>query len=448
MIRFAVLGNCQAEYVAHCVRFLARHCEADAYFLSQPEDITPDFQKFADRSASYDYVLVQPQYSSLLSGLTTLVDRRIPIVHYPTLYFAGYHPDITYIYRRDSSFLRSPVGDYHSALAFLCYTLGLSVEQTLTKFNSSIFDRLGYFATAFWRSAEERLLESGRDAHMPLDHHLRSWIRRGCFMYSVNHPKIFVLADVAASAIAACGVTASPHICEYYVSDDIKLGPIWPVYPEVAIRFGLDGCYCFKGSSLLDRTNPYFDLHEFVEASFLFYHNYDLADMRCSRVDEWKSDPDLVSFVIGDSVPVAYQRDFRCAMPESDGASRDLPCTTQVALGQLDRINSSLFENKGEVTTSFGESTVIVGWAADPESGAVASGVDVVVDDIPYRAIYGIPRSDVAQALANPALENSGFRFSLGPGVLNRGIHSFAIRVLAANGEAYCEGPSGRLIVD
>jgi len=90
---------------------------------------------------------------------------------------------------------------------------------------------------------------------------------------------------------------------------------------------------------------------------------------------------------------------------------------------------------------------VMIGWAADPENGRVAQGVDVVVDQIPYRAIYGISRTDVAQTHGNPSLENSGFRFSIGPGLLSRGVHPFAIRVLLPNGEAYCEGPSGRLIV-
>src|SRR5664279_1815845 len=183
MIRFAVLGNCQAEYIAHCVRFLVHRCEADAYFLSQADSTAPEFEKFAERLQSYDYVLVQPQYASLLSSSPLVTESRIPIVYYPTLYFAAYHPDTTYIYHRDSSFLRSPIGDYHSALAFFCYTLGLKVDQTLFKFNDRIFDRLGYYASIFWTSAEQRLLESGRDARMPLEHHLRSWMRRGCFMY-------------------------------------------------------------------------------------------------------------------------------------------------------------------------------------------------------------------------------------------------------------------------
>ena len=81
----------------------------------------------------------------------------------------------------------------------------------------------------------------------------------------------------------------------------MKLGPIWPIYPEIAARFGLNGSYCYKGIPSATGIAPYFNLGEFVEASFAFYRNYSLHDMLCPRVEAWKADADLVNYLIGDT---------------------------------------------------------------------------------------------------------------------------------------------------
>lgn len=97
--------------------------------------------------------------------------------------------------------MKTPVGDYRSALAFLCYSVGLNAAQTVARFNERVFARLGYFANSLWTISERNLLDSGRNTGLPVERYFRSWVRRGCFMYSVNHPKLFVLADLAAGSV-------------------------------------------------------------------------------------------------------------------------------------------------------------------------------------------------------------------------------------------------------
>jgi hypothetical protein len=451
-MRFAVLGTCQAEYVAQCIRFLAPGCEADPYVILATGASTSEFDKIAERLAAYDYLLAQPQFRENISARSVSARTLKRIIYYPGIYFTAYHPDIVYIARNTPGFgsvVKSPVGHYHSALAFLCYSLGLNVEQTVARFNEKIFARLGYLAKAFWTSSAQGLLDSGRDAQFPLEPYFRSWVRRGCFMYSVNHPKLFVLADLAAGALASCGMTTNPRLCDDYVPDNVKMGPVWPVYPEVAVRFGLDGSYRYKGVSAAERPGPYFDLKEFIQASFAIYRNYQLTEIVSPRIETWKADSGLVDFIIGDSVlsPVVAS-DSGFPMPTADGVTQGLPCETEGALCFLDSINFVPAASVQEVSIAFGDSTVFSGWAVDARSGTLAEGVDVVVDGIPYRATYGVTRHDVAQVYGNPTFESSGFRLSLAPGVLRRGVHSFAFRILAKDCRTCYEGPSGRLIID
>ena len=375
------------------------------------------------------------------------------IVHYPSIEFTAFHPDMVYVLRTASGSdftLKSPVGDYHSALVFFCYSVGLNAEQTAARFKEQVLARLGYFADALWSAAERNVLSSGRAAGLPVDRLFRSWLRRGCFMHSPNHPKLFVLADLAAAALSSCGVSADARLCEDYVPDDMKLGPIWPIYPEIAVKFGLDGSYCYKGVPSSNGIAPYFNLREFVEASFAVYREHSLSDMLCPRVEAWKADTDLVNYILGNtnSNRVEHSKETGSGMPAADGTSRGLPCESNIIWCALDWINSVLAGTAREVSVRFGDSTMFEGWAADAQGGTLAGGVDVVIDGIPYRASYGRTREDVAQACSNPALRDSGFQFTLAPGALNRGSHSFTIRVIALSGQTYYEGPSGRLIVE
>lgn len=449
MTRFAILGNCQAAYVAQCVRFMAPGCEADPYVILETPESSAEFIKIAGQLMSYQYVLAQPQFRGSASTLPLLTGNLKQISYFPRIEFTAYHPDLVYLLNTASGgVLKSVVGDYHSALAFLCYSIGLNVEQTVARFNERIFARLGYFAHSLWVSSEQNLLNSARAAGLPIERYFRSWVRRGCFMYSVNHPKLFVLADLTSGALASCGVTSDSQLCEYYVPDDLKLGAIWPVYPEIAARFGLPGSYLFKSTSSADRTSSYFDLREFVQASFDCYRCHKLTEMLCPRVEVWRADSGLINFIIGDAVPapMANVPESAETMPAPDGSTQGKPCSSRGGLGCLDSINSVQMAGVSEISVSSEDATLFEGWAVDDLSGTVAAGVDVVVDGIPYRAVYGKARSDVAAA-RNPAFHNSGFHFSLGPGVLSGGVHSFTIRIIASDGRSYYEGPSGRIFV-
>lgn len=453
MTRFAVLGNCQAAHIGRCVRFLVPGCEVDAYVILETSEMANDVKRIADKLATYDYVLAQPQHYKDAFAEAAKAGSRRRIAFYPSVEFAAYHPDLVYIFDRASasdSPLKSPAGEYHSALAFLCYSIGLNTEQTISRFNKGVFDRLGYFAQSLWTASERSLLSSGRATGLPMEHNFRSWVRRGCFMYSANHPKLFVLADLAAGALSTCGLITDSRLCEEYVPDDSNRGSVWPVYPEIATRFGLDGSYIFKDACIDDSCNPYFSLRDFVEASFACYRSRTLGEMFCSRVEVWKADSALVDFVVGELIPVPVDDTPPSidVMPPANGASRGLPCAPRGGMCIVDRINSVPATAVREISISCKGKTVFEGWAVDEQAGTVAVGVDIVIDGIPYRAAYGTSRIDVAQTRRNPAFECSGFQFSLAPSILGKGIHSFSVRILVQGGQAYSEGPSGRLIVE
>ena len=81
------------------------------------------------------------------------------------------------------------------------------------------------------------------------------------------------------------------------------------------------------------------------------------------------------------------------------------------------------------------------GWALDESKTSPAGGVDVVIDQVPHSARYGLERTDVASHFKRPDYTNSGFQLAMAPGQLSKGQHSISIRVISSDKKSYNEGP-------
>jgi hypothetical protein len=118
-------------------------------------------------------------------------------VWFPSLAFSAYHPDLILISdpTRGNQLVNCATGSYHSALALFAYRAGWPAEAALRLYRREVFAALGYFQV--WRGAAEALLDQGRQFGLDLSADFLRWANRGCFMYSINHPKPHVLYDIA-----------------------------------------------------------------------------------------------------------------------------------------------------------------------------------------------------------------------------------------------------------
>jgi len=64
-------------------------------------------------------------------------------------------------------------------------------------------------------------------------------------MHAINHPKLFVLADLALVIVMREGMSFFTDV-ENGIEDRIANGPTWPVYPEIARALEVEGKYQFK----------------------------------------------------------------------------------------------------------------------------------------------------------------------------------------------------------
>ena len=85
---------------------------------------------------------------------------------------------------------------------------------------------------------------------------------------------------------------------------------------------------------------------------------------------------------------------------------------------------------------------VVSGWAIDPECENVAGGVQVLIDDVSYSALYGGSRPDVARFFGAAAYLDSGYILRLPAGEFALGTHALSVHVLSSDLRGYWEaGP-------
>ena len=300
-LHIAVVGNCQSAALARAIRFFVPGSTVQVFTLDELPGRFAGSEAMLAELDKYGLVVAQPygpDHFPELDGarLKTLRDR---VIQFPSVEFSAFHPDCIYVvsHRDGLHFVPSPLGDYNSALALLGYNLGLSVDETVGLFNEDVYERAGYFRV--WGLSEEVLLGAGRAVGFPIERLYHSWMRRGCFMHSVNHPKLFVIADVAGALLEQGGIPMVCRSVENHLPDQALFSSVWPIYPEIGRRMGLEGTYLFKKPTVSDEQSPIITLQEFVCGSYASYRGYPPGTMHSMRVDEWMGKSKFIEYIVG-----------------------------------------------------------------------------------------------------------------------------------------------------
>lgn len=235
--RWLLLYNCQAQGLANCLNLMCDEVEVEQF---DPPAYARERARVLDRLDGYERILAAPHFFSGNDN-DDLVAVRDRVVLVPTLFFSGYHPDTCYVDAGGRP-LRGPMGEYHSLIVYAAFLAGLPEAAALAQFREPTFQRLGY--TAQWARAWRRLEVSFSRHGFDISPLRPAWSRRGPFMYTVNHPRIACLRDVARLVLAREGRNA--RYLDALPPDNLANGPVFPVYPGLASRLGCEGSVLFK----------------------------------------------------------------------------------------------------------------------------------------------------------------------------------------------------------
>jgi hypothetical protein len=271
------------------------------YFVNMARDFANEDRLLA-HMRTFDFVIFQDFDADLVGMLDTdMVRAANPnAMILPSVLFSAFHPDIVFATRigadgeTNGGCLQSPLGDYQSALVIYGYLRGLTVEKTIALFTRDIYDVLGY--TNMWVEAESFLISEWRRHGWSIDDFYMRWVRRGIFMHSSNHPKLYVLADIARMILARTQVAFEDYAVEEGLIDALLTSAIWPVYPPIADAYGVHGSMIFRRRIQCEFDNLFQTLPQFVSFSHELLQSVPRAELDCPRVCDWVAKDTLVEF--------------------------------------------------------------------------------------------------------------------------------------------------------
>ncbi len=271
-LKLLLIGNCQVAVIkkimeSMCPQVSVISIGIESGNLHGLQSANLDISQYVDECDSVIFqTLSSASLNVRLSELYPGIAGKAKSM--PSISYTAFQPDMGYVVKSDGTHLVGPMGEYHSMLAFWAWENNLSVKEAVGLFRHDVFQYLGYYSHA--KSADHFLLDLGEQMGLRFNSALNRWKKTGCFMHSINHPKLFVLADVARLVLEREGIEARCSV-EDYLFDDLSVHPCWPVYPEIARFFGVAGSYDFKQArhqGTAERPIPILTLDKYVSLAY------------------------------------------------------------------------------------------------------------------------------------------------------------------------------------
>ena len=258
--RVAVIGNCQAIGVADCLRQLCPDAEVVAHSWGSIAN-AEQANALAENLPACDVVFSQFTKRLDYGDLRTSRLRELcpHALLFPKVIFTGFHPDLVGL-----EGVHSPLGVCHSSLIIAAWLLDLPTRRVADLFNAYIYAVAGYFDE--FDKAQTYLLHSAAVTDVSLEEALPDWRARGVFVHVPSHPKIDALYSIAERLARRAGL--EPQTADDLPPDRLAHSVVWPLYPEIGARLGIEGSLQFKPAGV---GAPAVELDEMIERSYRAY---------------------------------------------------------------------------------------------------------------------------------------------------------------------------------
>jgi hypothetical protein len=216
-------------------------------------------------------------------GLFQVPQEKIRVL--PTFSIKCFHPDLAYVFKKNRELIAKEY-HYNSRICLFSYLLDVSPEEAGSLYTKELFQELGYFDTL---EADRRSIGvMSRFSGLPVSEVFEDFlVGRGSFMHSSNHPKIAFLKEVVCRFLSKEGIGFTKAKADY-IADPLEQHMCFPVYPEVARKFGFDGDYYFKLSGAMQDKykRDGFDLPGFIRFQ---YETFSVVDKSEIALNDYES---------------------------------------------------------------------------------------------------------------------------------------------------------------
>lgn len=219
-MKILIIGNCQAATVAKILRLRLHSAQIDVF---APHDYVENKIK-PDDYDKYHHVFLQDIVSPSLRQDIEHLKITTNIKFFPNISFAGFHPDYIYISKKKST---KKLG-HQSSIIFNSWLEGLSTDETIKLFSNGFISKLGY--DEYYESGKKWLVQKLDECNFDGEFYFSKWKCNSPFMFTVNHPKLYVIADLVAHLCASANIPWLDFDVENYLNDPLRDNGILPYY--------------------------------------------------------------------------------------------------------------------------------------------------------------------------------------------------------------------------
>lgn len=170
---------------------------------------------------------------------------QVQSVRWPQVVFPAFHPDVVLAWQ-DGRQVQACGHVYHSAIVLWGFLNGMDEKAVFNLFNRQTFQSLGYLDQ--WAPSIKALNEQFKSCGLDFELYYRAVKRVGVFMHSHDHAKITSIMHVARQVAEKIGGADPAYVetASQILDDALMHDAIWPVYPDIALHYGLAGSYAWR----------------------------------------------------------------------------------------------------------------------------------------------------------------------------------------------------------
>jgi len=259
-MRIGVAGHCETGGMAAALRELSGSDSVTPLVMTHLSD-----DEWADRiTKEFDIII----YNSVLHRHRYDLFRSLEIdqICYPFIQFSAYHPDCCYV--RMASTGEMIGSGYHSGICVHAFINEIPADFASDFFNEEMYSSIGYFD--YWDSEIDLLRSKFSECSIEFDEFFLSVKRQPPFMHSINHPTAFTISQLAKAVARKIGIANSNFGHGAKMSDTLA-GLYWPVYPEIADRYAINGEYKWLADG------RFLTLCDFIDRSYKLYSRFGVS---------------------------------------------------------------------------------------------------------------------------------------------------------------------------
>lgn len=281
--KILVISGCQGSTLAGYIQAFTGNPNVLGIYSGSVSDVALVDElvsaKYPKEFESADLILTQKKeiYNFCL-GIPSLAKkiRLLPLIEYE-----AFHPDQCYLINNNSGVtVVGPTGEYNSLISLIGFLLGIGVDRTCELFDRKVYKILQYDDLLV--TARDRLEEQESLTGYPVSIMAERWRQNGRWMRTINHPKNFVLADIAAEAMKREGIEIREERSSF-VSDELSYQTDWPSYGSInlgeSFYFKLPRVFCRNQNNIL-----FLDKKSFVEKSFSAFSDLTIDNIEATQL--------------------------------------------------------------------------------------------------------------------------------------------------------------------